>query len=55
MKKFTFVYQPISGGSDSVTLYAKNYGIAINRFKHQYKYLKIIKIVKEKKENGTEE
>ena len=55
MKKFTFVYQPISGGSDSVTLYAKNYGIAINRFKHQYNYLKIITILNEKKQNGKEE
>lgn len=54
MKKFTFVYQPISGGSDSVTLYAKNYGIAINKFKCQHRYLKIIKIVKEKQENGKE-
>ncbi len=55
MKKFTFVYQPISGGSDSVEIYAKNQGIAISRFNRQYKALKILKITKGKQHNGKEE
>lgn len=49
MKQFTFVYQPQCGGSAAVKITAKNQGIAISRFKSQYKALKIIKIEKEKK------
>ncbi len=54
MKKFMFIYQPISGGSASVKISAPNQGVAISRFKSQFKALKIIKIKKEKKQNGKE-
>ena len=47
MKRFTFIYQPPSGGSASVEVCAQNQGIAISKFKRRYKALKIIKIVKE--------
>ncbi len=47
MKRFTFIYQQLSGGSGSASIEAKNQGIAISKFKSQYKALKIIKIIKE--------